>query len=127
MFRFEPHPSADHLKKMDEHSKLDCTILKYVKVPSLGYGAVLIVITPQSLDKKEFYEVSISNFLAYTCKHFKFMSTQALGNKKHKWMPCKHLYFLLQEHFSCTKEDVFIHYPGWTPNEVKLTFVGLGG
>ena len=41
VFRFVPHPSTDHLKKMDEHRKLDCTIPKYVKVPSLGYGAVL--------------------------------------------------------------------------------------
>ena len=104
---------------MDEHKKLNCTILKYVKVPSPRYGAVLTVITPGSVDK-ELYKVSISNFLAYTCKHFKFMSPQALRNKKHKWMSCKHLYFLLQEHFSCTEEDVFIHCPGWTPNEVKL-------
>ena len=58
-FRFVPHPSTDHLKKMEEHRKLDCTILKYVKVPSPGYGAVLTVITPGSLDKKELYEVSI--------------------------------------------------------------------
>ena len=119
-FRFVPHPSSDHLKKMEEHRKLNCTILKYVKVPSPGYGAVLTVITPGSLDKKELYEVSISNFPACTCKSFKFMCTRALGNEKHKWMPCKHLYFLLQEHFSCTEEDVFIHCPGWTPNEVKL-------
>ena len=120
MFRFVPHPSTDHLKKMEEHKKLDCTILKYVNVPSPGYRAVLTVITPGSLDKKGLYEVSISNFPACTCKNFKFMSTRALGNKKQKWMPCKHLYFLLQEHFSCTEEDVFIHCPRWTPNEVKL-------
>ena len=123
VFRLVPYPSTDHLKKMEEHRKLDCTILKYVKVPSPGYGAVLTIITPGSLDKKELYEVSILNFSACTCKNFKFMSTRALGNKKHKWMPCKHLFFLLQEHFSCTEEDVFIHYLGWTPNEVKLPFV----
>ena len=71
VFRFVPHPSTDHLKKIEEHRKLDCTILKYVKVPSPGYGAVLTVITPRSLDKKELYEVSISNFPACTCKSFK--------------------------------------------------------
>ena len=120
VFRFVPHPSTNHLKKMEEHRKLDCTILKYVKVPSPGYGVVLTIITLGSLDMKELYEVSISNFPACTCKSFKFMCTQALGNKKHKWMLCKHLYFLLQEHFSYTEEDVFIHCPGWTPNDVKL-------
>ena len=120
VFRYVPHPSTNHLKKMEEHMKLDCTILKYMKVPSPRYGAVLTVITPGSLDKKKLHEVSISNFPACTCNSFKFMCTRALGNKKHKWMPCKHLYFLLQEHFSCTEEDVFIHCLGWTPNEVKL-------
>ena len=43
VFRFVPHPSTDHLKKMEEHRKLDCTILKYVKVPSPAYGVVLTV------------------------------------------------------------------------------------
>ena len=60
---------------MEEHKKLDFTILKYVKVPSPGYGAVLTIITPGSLDKKELYEVSILNFPACTCKSFKFMCT----------------------------------------------------
>ena len=73
VFRFVPHPSTDHLKKMEEHGKLNCTILKYVKVPSPRYRGVLTVITLGSLDKKELYEVS--NFLACTCKNFKFMST----------------------------------------------------
>ena len=48
------------------------------------------------------------------------MSTRSLGNKKHKWILCKHLYFMLLKYFSSTKKDVIIHYPGWTPNEVKL-------
>ena len=53
-----------------------------------------------------------------SCPDSKFMKIRA--NRKQKWMPCKHLYFVLQQHFSCTEEDVFIHCPRWTPNEVKL-------
>ena len=44
VFQFVPHPSTDHLKKMEEHMRLYCTILKYVKVPSPRYGAVLTII-----------------------------------------------------------------------------------
>ena len=105
---------------MVEHRKLECTIVKYMKVSGPGYEVVITIITLGSLDKKELYEVSISNFLRCSYKNFKFMSTRALGNKKHKWMPCKHLNFLLQELFSCTEEDVFIHCPGWSLNEAKL-------
>ena len=120
MFRFVPHPSAEHFKKMDATRELDCTLLKYVRVPAPGYGIVLTILTLGSLDRKELYEVLISNFPFCSCKDFKYMSTWAFGNKKHKWMSCKHLYFLLQKHFSCIHEDVFIHCLGWIPNEVKL-------
>ena len=108
---------------MAEHRKLEYTMLKYVRIPSLGYGLVLTIITRRSLNKKDLYKVSILNFPTCSCKNFKFISACSLGNKKHKWILCKHLYSLLQEYFSCTEEDVFIHCPGWTPNEVKLLLV----
>ena len=41
-------------------------------------------------------------------------------NRRRKCLPCKHLYFLLQEQFACTKDDFFVYCPGWTHNEVKL-------
>ena len=92
--------------------------MKYVKVPSPGYGIVLTLCTSGFVERKELYEVSISNYPSCSCPDFKFIKAQA--SWKRKWMPCKHLYFVLQEHFSCMEEDVFIHCPGWTPNEVKL-------
>ena len=88
-------------------------MLKYVRVPSP-------IITRGSLDRKELYEVLISNFPTCNYKHAKFMSTRSFGNKKHKRMQCKLLYFLLHEFFCCTEKDVFIHCPRWTSNEVKL-------
>ena len=92
--------------------------MKYVKVPISGYGIVLTICTPGSVDRKELYEVSISNYHACSYSNFKFMKARA--NWKRKWMPYKHLYFVLQEHFLCIEEDIFIHCFGWTPNEVIL-------
>ena len=117
-FRFVPQPSTEHLKKMEETRSISCSILKYVKVPTPRYGVVITICTLGSLDQKELYEVSISDYPSYSYPDFKFMKVRA--NRKRKWMPCKHLYFLLQQHFSCTKENVFIHCSRWTPNELKL-------
>ena len=120
---FVSRSSPDHLKKMESSQSISCSIMKFVKVPSRGYGIVLTFCIPGSVERKELYEVSISNYPSYSCPNFKFMKARA--NRKRKWMPCKHLYFVLQEHFSCTEEDVFIHSLRWTPNEVKL-LVGRG-
>ena len=105
------HLLPNHLKKMDDNRSISCTIMKYVKVPSPGYGIVLTLCTLRSVERKQLYEVSISNYPSCSCTDFKFM--KAKTNRKHKWMPCKHLCFVLQE------EDVFIHCLGWTPNKVK--------
>ena len=116
--RFVSRPLPDHLVKMEDSRCISCSIMKYMKVPSPGYGIVLTLCTLGFVERKELYEVLISNYPSCSCPYFKFMKARA--NRKRKWMPCKHLYFVLQEHFSCTEEDVFIHCPGWTPNEVKL-------
>ena len=63
---------------------------------------------------------TVSNFSACTCRGFRYMCTSALGNPTKKWILCKHLYFILQNCMFCTVDDVFIHCPGWTTNEVRL-------
>ena len=70
--------------------------MKYVKVPILGYGIVLTICTLRSMERKELYEVMISNYPSCSCPNFKFMKARTYP--KRKWMPCKHLYFVLQEH-----------------------------
>ena len=117
-FRFVSQPSREHLKKIEENRSISCTIMKYVKVLVPGYRVVITICTLGFLDQKELYEISISDYPSCSCPDFKFMKVRA--NRKRKWMPCKHLYFVLQQHLSCTEGDVFIHCPGWTPNEVKL-------
>ena len=118
LIRYVARPSTEHLKKMEDNKSINCTLMKYVKVPSPSYGVVMTICTPQSMELKQVYEVSISNYPSCSCLNFKFLKTQA--NQKWKWLPCKHLYFVLQKHFSCMEDDVFIHCPGWIPNEAKL-------
>ena len=79
---FVPRPSTEHLKKMEDHRSISCTIMKYVKVPTLGYGVVLTICTPELVDRKEMYEVSILNYHACSCHDFKFMKAQT--NRKRK-------------------------------------------
>ena len=75
--RFVSRPSSNHLKKMETHRSMSCTIMKYVKVPSLGYGVVLTICTPRFVERKELYEVPISNYPSCFCPDFKFMKARA--------------------------------------------------
>ena len=119
LFRFVVVPSTDHILKMESSKFIDCTILKYLKVLELDLEVIFSVITPRSISKKEYYEVTISTFSAYTCKSFQYICGYALENPFKKWILCKHLYFILQTQMFCTLEDTFVHCPGWTLNEVR--------
>ena len=44
------NPLNNHLKKMGVYGKLECNVLKYVKVSSQGFGVVLIILISSSLD-----------------------------------------------------------------------------
>ena len=60
---------------MDEYKKLECTVLKYVRVPNPRYEAMVTILTLGFLDK-ELHEASISKFPSCNCKHLKYMSTR---------------------------------------------------
>ena len=81
-FQFVLQPSTKHLKKMEENWIISCSILKYMKVPAPKYGMVITICTPGSLDRKELYEVSISDYPSYSYHDFKFMKVRA--NQKQK-------------------------------------------
>ena len=66
-FQFVAQPSSEHLKKMEDNRSIDCKILKYVKVPTPGYGVVLTICMPNSLDWKSLYDVCISNYPSCSC------------------------------------------------------------
>jgi hypothetical protein len=105
---------------MDRVKTIECTIVKYLKVPPPGYGIVYTIYTPSSIAKQQLYEVTIGDFPACTCIDFISMKTNALGNGKKKWICCKFLYFILQQFLGATVDDKFVHCPAWTPNEVKM-------
>ena len=56
---------------------MDCSILKFVLVLHHGYGVILIVCIPGSFNKREVYEVTISNYPSCSCPAFKFMKVSA--------------------------------------------------
>ena len=74
---------------------IDCTVIKFLKVPSPSYRIVYIVYTPGSVAKQQLYEVTISDFLACKCLDFISMKSYVLGNSQKKWIYCKHIYFIL--------------------------------
>jgi hypothetical protein len=50
-FRFVADPSFEHLSKMAKSMDIDCTVVKFLKVPTPGYGIVYTVHTPGSVAK----------------------------------------------------------------------------
>jgi hypothetical protein len=54
-----------------------------------------------------------------TCSCVDFLSMMALSlNKQGPWVPCKHLYCILQYAMYYNIKEPFIHYPFWSWNEV---------
>ena len=112
LFQFFAVPSTVHILKMELSSSIDCTILKSMKVSEPCYGIAFTVIILGSISKKVLYEVTISDFPAYTCRGFQYMCASALGNPLKKWILYKHLYFILQNRMFCTIGDTFIYCLG---------------
>jgi hypothetical protein len=119
-FRFVADPSPKHFLKMARSIEIECTVVKFLKVPAPGYGIVYTMHTPGSVAKQQLYEVTISDFPACKCLDFVSMKSYALGNSRKKWIYCKHIYFILQRYMGCTKDDIFVHCPAYTFNEVIL-------
>jgi hypothetical protein len=119
-FQFVHDPSAEHLAKMTKCLDIDCTVVKFLKVPSPGYGIVYVIHTSGLVAKQQLYEVTIGDFHACKCLNFISMKSYALGNRQKKWIYCKHIYFILQKFMGCTVDEKFVHYPAYTFNEVKM-------
>jgi hypothetical protein len=94
-FWFVAKPSPEHISKMALAKGIECKVLRYQKVPSLGYGIVYTVHTAGSIAKQQLYEVTVGDFPACTCIDFISMKASALGNSKKKWICYKHIYFIL--------------------------------
>jgi len=66
----------------------------------------------QDRHKRKQYEVTISDYLACSCVDFASMMALSLG-KQGLWVPCKHLYYILQYAMYFGIREPFIHYPSW--------------
>jgi len=62
------------------------------------------------------YEVTIGNFLTFICFDFVTILLGSWGRQR-KWVPCKHIYYVLQHVMFCGEFEIFIHFPTWSCNE----------
>jgi hypothetical protein len=72
-------------------------------------------IWPKSKQKK--YEITIKNFPTCICLDFVAMIFSSLGQQR-EWVPCKHIYYVLQHVMFCGQFESFIHFPTWSCDEV---------
>jgi hypothetical protein len=93
------------------------TINPPLEVPPLGYGWIYKIVFNQNLNKKQ-YEVTIGDFPACNCLDFVEMISNSLGWWG-KWVPCKHMYYVLQHVLFCGEFESSIHFPTWNCDEVR--------
>ena len=105
---------------MAKSLEIECTVVKFVKVPLPSYGIVHIVHIPNSVAKQQLYEVTISHFPACKCLDVISIKSCTLGNGQKKWIYCKHIYFILQKFIGYTLDDKFVHCLAYTFNEVNM-------
>jgi hypothetical protein len=70
-----------------------------LEVPPPIYGWIYKILFGQNPNKKQ-YEIIIGNFLACTCLDFVTMMSSLLGWRG-KWVPYKHMYYVLQHVMFC--------------------------
>jgi hypothetical protein len=95
---------------------LEAIVNPPLKVPPPRYGQVYKILSSQNPNKKQ-YELTIGSFLTYTCLDFVAMISSLLGWWR-RWVPCKHMYYVLQHVMFCQQFESFIHFPTWNCDEV---------
>jgi len=105
-----------HYNRWEADQLLEATINPPLEVPLLGYGRIYKILSGQNL-KKKCYGIIIGNFSIYTCLDFVAMISNSLGWQG-KWVPCKHMYYVLQHVMFWGQFESFIHFPTWNCDEV---------
>jgi hypothetical protein len=106
------------------------TINAPLEVPLFGYGWIYKILSSQNPNKRQ-YEVTMGNFLTCICLDFVTMTFNSLSRWR-KWVPCKHMYYVLQHVMFCGEFEDFIHFPTWSCDEVlhllvhHVTFMYVG-
>jgi hypothetical protein len=105
-----------HYNRWEVGQLLEATINPSLEVPLLKYGWIYKIMSGQNPNKKQ-YEVTIRNFLACTCLDFVAMIYSSLGWRR-KWVPYKHMYYVLHHVIFCVQLENFIHFPTWSYDEI---------
>jgi hypothetical protein len=96
---------------------LIATINPPLEVPLPWYEWIYKMLFGQNRNKKQ-YEVIIGNFFACTCLDFVTMISSLLGQRR-KWVPCEHMYYVLQHVIFCGQFESFIDFPTWSCDEIR--------
>jgi hypothetical protein len=105
-----------HYNLWETGQLFEVTINPPLEVPPLEYGRIYKILFGQNPNKRQ-YEITIGNFLACTCLDFITMTSSVLGHRK-KWVPCKHMHYVLQHVMFCGQFESFIHFPTLSCDEV---------
>jgi len=106
-----------HYNRWEVAWLLEATINPPLDVPPPRYGWIYKILFGQNPNKKQ-YEVTIGNFLACISLDFVTMISNSL-RWWGKWVPYKHMYYVLQHVMFCGQFESFIHFPTWSCDEVR--------
>jgi hypothetical protein len=95
---------------------LEATLLIPSNILPLGYGWIYHLFSRPPKNRKQ-YEVMINDYTTCSCMDFASMIASSLSNWG-PWVPCKHLYYIMQYAIYSRIREPFIHYPSWSWNEV---------
>jgi len=73
---------------------LEATLLIPSNIPPLGYRWIYHLLSGSPKNRKQ-YEVTINDYPTCNCMDFSSVMVTYL-NKRGLWVPCKHLYYILQ-------------------------------
>jgi len=91
---------------------LEATLLTPLNIPPLGYGWVYYFLSRLPKNHKQ-YEIMISDYPVCNYMDFSSMIISPFG-KEGLWVPCKHLYSILQYAMYSRIRKPLIHYPSWS-------------
>ena len=87
-------------------------------VSPTALGCIVLLESKGARDVKT-YILTIGAFSSCSCSDFKKMLGMSLG-KRGAWLNCKHFYYIFNVFCKLDlDEDIFIHAPGFSLNDVK--------
>ena len=111
-------PTEKHYNNCASALSVQGKILRLLLVPPTALGCIVSLESKGAREVKT-YMLTVGAFPSCSCPDFKKMLGMSLG-KRGAWLNCKHLYYIFN--IVCEldpDEDIFIHAPSFSWNEVK--------